>query len=1549
MKTRQSLLGIGLFLFSFLPIVVQAQEECEISKYHFQGFTSTIASVVDNGDDTHTITLRVDYDGTCIWFEMDRYAIEADPGTYSDISVEILSGNITYDNIDEGPFIFGDYFQGFRVKGISGMGFEQAGSFAVTYTLAGGLQDQSVRAKVPYTIQYQHFSAQDFEGVRACQEVVLPPAEIFPYYPPLDNGKSYDIIGSELTSLHNTFVQNGTYISDDIFQIVSTNVIISIQTQVGQFENALDLLTTEEYGLSLPWLSPENNLISGVYPVENLLLLNELPDLLVSVSPIYSALANAGLINSQGDKSMRSDISKNVFSVNGTGVKVGVISDSYNTTQGDFASDDVVKSDLPGDGNPQFSTPVDLQLDYPFGVRSDEGRAMMQIVHDVAPGADLAFRTGFLGPVDFANGIIELEQAGCDVIVDDVTYISEPMFRDGVVAQAVDAVKAAGVSYFSSAGNFGTKSWQGSFNAETAPAGITGEAHNFIADESGVDLFQSITLYQGDYTVVLQWDDGTEGLTTNSDFDIYLSDDEGNTLFGFNRVNTGGAALEVLPFTVAAETAESNFLIVRESGSGPVELKYIVYRGSIDVNEYATPGASTIAGQANAAGAMAVGAVLYSNTPAFSGLPPTVASFSSRGGTLVNNEDRLKPEFCAPNGVNTSVNLGGVNIDGDAFPNFFGTSASAPHAAGVAALLIEARQKYYDDVLTPDLAKGILQNTAFDMSSPGYDAASGAGFILADSALLSLANPKPNLNALSYDNTLTPGIDEIWVTVEGEYIDSESTIWFNGAPLEGESVVESNTSISAFIPPYEDSNPKIQVFNNPKVGTNGLDGGLSNPLYFLPEQTILVEVDDQNKKYGQSLPDFTASYSLETSEGFVPLETAGISQETIDRIYGIELITVAENFSNAGLWGIEPDGNDPLSPGSNVEATDDLDISILEQYNIVFENGLLAIDPIDLKITPRDTTFVYNDSIAGFSFDYDLIGALELGEADSLAIVSAARSSHQETLLNPSVLIRGTVLVNEFGEELIDEDVLLNISVMVTEMAFQSRGTVLVNGEGIDAQEFYDVATANVPGGALSFAKLSRGTVLVNGYKLVRGAVLVNELDSTGAVINTTPLLNTETIVNSSGIVNSTSLNLDSNLETLVILGEGDIAIFSGDSLGNVVMRSINLITGETVGEHLSAPGAFVSNNFNVTYGVGHFTVTPAELDVIINPEDLFVDYDGQPKPIAATPLPDDLDITITYDGETTPPINAGNYEISITTEDPNYTGNYSATLVINPLQANVSTNDYYISQVEELPVFEAEFEGLIEGDENSDLLSVEFMVSPDFIGETGVYDIVPMATSINYDFTPANGTLYVNPGGEGAESVKPYFLCMEEYYEPDDNGFEYEAHFYFQNQNEVNVYIPKGSRNYFLGAERDDSAQPIVFAPGTSYIDIPFDGSILKWIVKSHNDFGLKTESAGSRQIPCAPQIAGQNKGLNEIEKEKHVLAYPNPSAGNVFLQLEGLNPETAVIEVYDLLGRKCDISAVPFSDNQLELDLTRFGKGIYIIRVLDQGWTERMNVYIE
>jgi hypothetical protein len=85
---------------------------------------------------------------------------------------------------------------------------------------------------------------------------------------------------------------------------------------------------------------------------------------------------------------------------------------------------------------------------------------MMQLIHDLTPGARLAFHTAFHGGANFASSILQLAAAGCDLIVDDIRYYTEPMFQDGIVAQAVDQVASQGIPYFASAGNYARRSWE---------------------------------------------------------------------------------------------------------------------------------------------------------------------------------------------------------------------------------------------------------------------------------------------------------------------------------------------------------------------------------------------------------------------------------------------------------------------------------------------------------------------------------------------------------------------------------------------------------------------------------------------------------------------------------------------------------------------------------------------------------------------------------------------------------------------------------------------------------------------------------------------------------------------------------------------------------------------------------------------------------------------------------------------------------------------------------------------------------------------------------
>ena len=294
---------------------------------------------------------------------------------------------------------------------------------------------------------------------------------ICPYYTPSTSGKVNTLIGSELTSLHANFMAGNAGNSNFIYTISGDQVLIEVIATAGQYNALLTLLKSPTYGLNNEIDNDNNRIITGFFPIANLPLLNGLPAVVKYVRPAYPPVTNVGTTTTKGDIAQHSDLARLGYDIGGKKIKVGVLSDSYDKQPGSPALANILNNDLPSRG-------VKMLDDSPFG-GIDEGRAMLQIVHDIAPDAKLAFRTGIRSSGDFAKGIKELQRDTCDIIVDDLTYITEPFFQDGQVANAVDYVTAQGVSYFTAAGNFGNKSYEGTFAPAPAPPGITGVAHSY--------------------------------------------------------------------------------------------------------------------------------------------------------------------------------------------------------------------------------------------------------------------------------------------------------------------------------------------------------------------------------------------------------------------------------------------------------------------------------------------------------------------------------------------------------------------------------------------------------------------------------------------------------------------------------------------------------------------------------------------------------------------------------------------------------------------------------------------------------------------------------------------------------------------------------------------------------------------------------------------------------------------------------------------------------------------------------------------------------------
>ena len=450
-----------------------------------------------------------------------------------------------------------------------------------------------------------------------------------------------------------------------------------------------------------------------------------------SIVPARRAFTRRAINTSEGDVAHEADTARAFESVTGAGISVGVLSDSVDEL-----------ATLQGSGDlPSVVTVLAGQSGVPG---TSEGTAMLEIVHDLAPGADLLFATAFGGLAVFAQNIADLVTAGADVIVDDVGYFAEGVFQDDIVAAAVDAAAAQGVLYFSSAGNSGNLNdgTSGVYEADfdSAPnlpaivgAGGTGDLHDF---DSGAPVQVGNQITKDSPSVfTLKWADALGA--SGNDYDLVLMDNTLTTIFAVsNSVQDGDDEPFELISSVGFNDLGNRLVVLRRPSQSAVFLRVNSWGGELNVaTSGQTGGHNTAHGAfgvaavdvATASGGAFIGGVANPVEPFSSdgprrvffdasGTPYSPGNFSSTGGEL-----RDKPDIAAADGVMTAT---------PGFNPFFGTSASAPHAAAIAALMLEKNPG-----LTPAAVRAIFAATALDIEAVGMDRDSGYGLIMADDVL----------------------------------------------------------------------------------------------------------------------------------------------------------------------------------------------------------------------------------------------------------------------------------------------------------------------------------------------------------------------------------------------------------------------------------------------------------------------------------------------------------------------------------------------------------------------------------------------------------------------------------------------------------------------------------------------------------------------------------------------------------------------------------------------------------------------------------------------
>ena len=347
-------------------------------------------------------------------------------------------------------------------------------------------------------------------------------------------------------------------------------------------------------------------------------------------------------------------------------------------------------------------------------------------------------------------------------------YFNESPFQDGPIAQAVNDVTADGALYFSSAGNEGNKDdgTSGTFEGDFVSSGLSlpknvGTLNDF-APGAAVQTRDPVSDFSQGQPVDLFWADPLGGAA--DDYDVYIVDDTGTVTAYSNNVQDGTQD----PYEViGVPDPGSSIVVVKFAGTNRFFHLDALRGRFVDqpangLTAYSTDG--ELRGHAAAAAAFATAAAPAAAPLPFElepgdppnpsgpfpgvftasqvserytsdgprrmffnadGTPITPGNFSSTGGVV-----RQKPEITAADGVSTSV------VD---FAPFFGTSAAAPNAAAITALVLSGNPG-----IAPSAVRSAILASALDIEAPGTDRDTGAGILMANRLLNRTgATPQP--------------------------------------------------------------------------------------------------------------------------------------------------------------------------------------------------------------------------------------------------------------------------------------------------------------------------------------------------------------------------------------------------------------------------------------------------------------------------------------------------------------------------------------------------------------------------------------------------------------------------------------------------------------------------------------------------------------------------------------------------------------------------------------------------------------------------------------
>jgi len=473
--------------------------------------------------------------------------------------------------------------------------------------------------------------------------------------------------------------------------------------------------------------------------------------------PRYPVL-NAGSRVTEGDVILGADEVRVAYGVDGSGVKVGVISNGIYEFE---------KSQLSGD--------LPVSIDYStcdvvpgFDPRSPlaggEGTAMLEIVHDIAPGAELWFANfGMNSPqhgteIDFINAVTCLAEH-VDVIVDDISWFGTGPYdgtspvSSNTSAQLADPENPVRL-HTTSVGNWAQRHYGEMYSRceGTDFQAFQETAQTVDSKGGGRRCSNPVVVWPFATTLIsLVWDDPF-GASCN-DYDLVLMEHDSSNVLAMSRnpQSCTQDPVETITWKNPSFSVVTVDLAIENVGGQAAPRKFDLFAAGVASMGYYTPSGS-VPGQGDAFGAISVGAI-----GAFDDPPDDIQPYSSHGPTA---DGRTKPDVTAIDCVNVTGNGLGAP--------FCGTSASAPHVAGLAALLLDCNPTLLADAGgaasqdREDLSDAILQ-TADDLGDPGTDNVFGAGLLNAPQAAEAVCDEATGLLGDVDCSTVVNAVDSLLI------------------------------------------------------------------------------------------------------------------------------------------------------------------------------------------------------------------------------------------------------------------------------------------------------------------------------------------------------------------------------------------------------------------------------------------------------------------------------------------------------------------------------------------------------------------------------------------------------------------------------------------------------------------------------------------------------------------------------------------------------------------------------------------------------------------